>query len=503
MGEHKMGGPSFVKSDDLASPELHEDDKSPISLSSCSSSGDISSEEGDAVLAWGCSLEEHRNLRVYTWEELDSANTPEHCLLVIHRHVYDVTSYLQNHPGGADRLVNAAGGKDVTWLFESSHPLFVGKTILHKYLVGHIESEERDPAIRFNDTSPFYHALKERVEAYLKLKRVRPNRCAESYFRISSVYVLCIWLFFCTHYFTTSLLGGVLSALFNGLVYTQLFLLGHESTHGSLSQYPWLNKLLSYSWDLMSHAHLVEEQLHSMAHHLYVGAGSYDPDDDWIPFGLIRARDTEEWKWFHQYQHLYCWPLYGLFSFVRYFNQFKIPFDGSFRRFKLNPMSTSKLIQFYVSKIIFVLYMFVLPMYFQPWWRALLLSGIVMYVNGWLLCSFTYYPHTVKLDERRITRGCIQDEDDLDWAKFQVKNSVSYGRRDSIKYWFMSGWENFHAEHHLFPYMNPVWCRMISPIVKRTCAEYGVQYMSCETFREFFGGQYRYWKELGKKPKSV
>lgn len=53
--------------------------------------------------------------------ELSLHNKPDDCWVSIHGHVYDVTEFLEAHPGGADKLLRFAG-KDATRSFRLQHP---------------------------------------------------------------------------------------------------------------------------------------------------------------------------------------------------------------------------------------------------------------------------------------------------------------------------------------------------------------------------------------------
>lgn len=58
--------------------------------------------------------------RSFTFEEVASHCTPQSCWVIIGGDVYDLTEWLDRHPGGRDVLLKNAG-KDVTSLFEQSH----------------------------------------------------------------------------------------------------------------------------------------------------------------------------------------------------------------------------------------------------------------------------------------------------------------------------------------------------------------------------------------------
>lgn len=57
----------------------------------------------------------------YSLSEVAKHNTPEDCWVIVHGSVYDVSSYVPRHPGGAMIYVKAGG--ECSQLFDSYHPL--------------------------------------------------------------------------------------------------------------------------------------------------------------------------------------------------------------------------------------------------------------------------------------------------------------------------------------------------------------------------------------------
>lgn len=54
----------------------------------------------------------------FTAAEVASHNSPSNCWLIIHGNVYDVGSFLDQHPGGSDVIIPYCG-KDATQAFET------------------------------------------------------------------------------------------------------------------------------------------------------------------------------------------------------------------------------------------------------------------------------------------------------------------------------------------------------------------------------------------------
>ncbi|GAX27191.1 hypothetical protein FisN_13Lh257 [Fistulifera solaris] len=83
-------------------------------------------------------------LKEYTLEEIVKHNTQEDCWLIIGNasnggpKVYDVTKYLDDHPGGAEVLLDVAG-QDADEFFEDIGHSKEARKELSKYLIGNFK----------------------------------------------------------------------------------------------------------------------------------------------------------------------------------------------------------------------------------------------------------------------------------------------------------------------------------------------------------------------------
>eukprot|EP01002_Notosolenus_urceolatus_P014714 NODE_6485_length_625_cov_79.875000_g5529_i0.p2 GENE.NODE_6485_length_625_cov_79.875000_g5529_i0~~NODE_6485_length_625_cov_79.875000_g5529_i0.p2 ORF type:complete len:134 (-),score=40.62 NODE_6485_length_625_cov_79.875000_g5529_i0:91-492(-) len=68
-------------------------------------------------------------------EELAKHNTAEDCWMAIGGKVYDVTTFLPEHPGGADVMVDVAG-KEATEEFNAIGHSPKAKEMMEEYLIG-------------------------------------------------------------------------------------------------------------------------------------------------------------------------------------------------------------------------------------------------------------------------------------------------------------------------------------------------------------------------------
>jgi cytochrome b involved in lipid metabolism len=85
--------------------------------------------------------ENEENEKTYTMEEVAKHNSKESCWTVIRGEVYDLTNWIDKHPGGADKILKICG-KDGTDLFVRQHG---GKEkpekVLESFKIGVLKSQ--------------------------------------------------------------------------------------------------------------------------------------------------------------------------------------------------------------------------------------------------------------------------------------------------------------------------------------------------------------------------
>ena len=76
-------------------------------------------------------------------EELKSHRSPSDAWISIKGQVYDITSYLQFHPGGA-KILLATSGRDATELFDKYHRWIDASYLLESKVMGRLRTEESE-----------------------------------------------------------------------------------------------------------------------------------------------------------------------------------------------------------------------------------------------------------------------------------------------------------------------------------------------------------------------
>ncbi|GMY11812.1 cytochrome b5 [Fagus crenata] len=98
--------------------------------------------------------------KLYTMQEASEHNTKDDCWVVIDGKVYDVTSYLDEHPGGDD-VVLVATGKDATDDFEDAGHSKSAKELMETFCIGELDTSSL--AIRQTD---YAQKLKDLTKQY-------------------------------------------------------------------------------------------------------------------------------------------------------------------------------------------------------------------------------------------------------------------------------------------------------------------------------------------------
>ncbi|KAK2545602.1 cytochrome b5 [Columba livia] len=79
---------------------------------------------------------------LYTLEEVGKRNSSREAWMVIHGRVYDVTRFLEEHPGGEEVLIEQAG-RDATESFEDVGHSTDAREMLKQYYIGEVHPHDR------------------------------------------------------------------------------------------------------------------------------------------------------------------------------------------------------------------------------------------------------------------------------------------------------------------------------------------------------------------------
>ena len=274
------------------------------------------------------------------------------------------------------------------------------------------------------------------------------------------------------------------------------FNIQHDGSHQAYSNYPWINKLMALSMDLIGASSYLWHWKHPVFHHTFANITGHDTDIDYGALGRLTPHQKR--LWIHRWQHFYLWPLYGVVMIKwKFFDDFKEMIRGRIAaNHKIPRPKGWDLTIFLIGKAIFVGWIFVIPSIFHSAWVVLLFYVLIEAVLGITMSLVFLLAHMVEPADfpmPRTDNGRIEKP----WAIHQVETAVDYSRHSRVAAWLLGGL-NFQIEHHLFPRYCHVNYPAISKIVEETCKEFGVKYGEHKTFMAGVASHFRFLRELGR-----
>jgi linoleoyl-CoA desaturase len=236
---------------------------------------------------------------------------------------------------------------------------------------------------------------------------------------------------------------------------------------------------------------------HVRQHHVSTNIVGKDYDIELPPFA--RLAPSQRHRGWHVFQHLYLWVIYGfttasiIVGDVVGTVQESISGDRRGR----SP-SVLDYIVLVGSKGLFVAVMLVIPMFEHPWWVVVVGAVVVLGLSGFLLGTVFQLAHAVEEADFADAAEPATSR----WHEWQVRTTVDFchgsGAIARAVTWYAGGL-NFQTEHHLFPSLPHTAYPDISPIVARTCAEFGIRYHVQPTLRAAIRSHYRHVRVLGRR----
>eukprot|EP00736_Rhodelphis_marinus_P013637 Rmarinus@m.27953 len=441
--------------------------------------------------------------RTFTWEELAKHNTPDDLFVAYRGYVYDVTKFLDRHPGGRDALLYGAG-RDVTQLFESYHK-FNTASLLSKFRVGRLVSDELPT---FPEPSPFYKTAKNRVENYFK----ETGKDPKWHWKIAVIYpaIYISWLsayYLEWFYFENNLPMQILSAIWVGLASAFVGLMPmHDSSHFSVTHNPTVWKLIGLTHDLANGASFHNWMYqHTLGHHPYTNIDGADPDICTNDQDFRRIKWLQPWMAQYFKQHVWVPLLYCFLSLKTRYQDLTLVFrDRRNGAIRMNKTPTVDLAFLLAGKVWWFFLRLMLPIYFHGVARGVLMCLVNDFATSyWLALSFQCSHVTREVDWLEIPKEIVQKDGTrriimpVDWAEMQVATTQDYAYDNALTT-FLVGALNHQMTHHLFPGICQYHYPEISPIVQKTAQEFGIRTYYKDTFTEALGAHVGHLKDLGE-----
>jgi linoleoyl-CoA desaturase len=347
----------------------------------------------------------------------------------------------------------------------------------------------------------FHRELRRRAAEVLTPARVRRGRRLAS---LKTVLIMC-WalgsylglLLFARQVWTIAPLAVSLGLALAGIG----FAIAHDANHGALLRGRRRNRVLGLSLDLIGASSYVWRTKHNGAHHSFTNVVGADADIDQLP--LLRLAPDQTRRSFHRWQHLYAWPVYGLFA-LRHHLFGDVVEVARGRIGGITPLTRPRgleLALFLGGKAVFWTWALVVPLLVAPWWAVLATFLTCSWVLGFTLATVFQLAHSVEeasfSSVERLRAGPAPT-----WAVHQVESTVDFATGNRLLGWYLGGL-NFQIEHHLFPKVSHVHYARLLGAVRETCARHGVRHVAQPSLSAALASHARWLRRMGRHEHAV
>ncbi|XP_040288184.1 cytochrome b5 [Bufo bufo] len=87
-------------------------------------------------------MADQKDVKYYTLEEIQKHNNSKSTWIILHHKVFDVTKFLEEHPGGEEVLREQAGG-DATETFEDIGHSTDARNMSKEFIIGELHPDDR------------------------------------------------------------------------------------------------------------------------------------------------------------------------------------------------------------------------------------------------------------------------------------------------------------------------------------------------------------------------
>lgn len=341
----------------------------------------------------------------------------------------------------------------------------------------------------------FQLALHDRVNEYFSAGDRRRRDLRQWYIKAASILALfaasyCLLVFAATAWWQAVPLAIVLAISTAGIGFNIM----HDGGHGAVSRHRAINRLMAHTLDIVGGSSYLWRWKHGVLHHTYSNITDHDMD---VSLGMLARFTPYQARHPHQrWQQWYIWFLYGLMAIKwQFFDDFRSLALGRIGPHRIPRPRGADLVWLVLCKVSFFVLAFVVPLALHPLWAVAALYALYATVLGVALSVVFQLAHCV--EEAAFPRlGEGARSVDNSWAAHQVETTVNFSHGNRVLTWLLGGL-NYQIEHHLFPEVSHCNYPALSPLVKRTCGEFGISYQEHASFWAGLRSHFRWLRRMG------
>lgn len=463
-------------------------------------------------------------------EEVAKHRTADDFWVAVDGSVYDLTDFVDKHPGGS--LILSGGGTDATVLYNCYH--FQNKkksdAVLAKYKIGEFDGQ-------CSQMGEFWKEVSARVAHEMKNVEKRPLRGKVLFIAdlVGSVLLLGLSLTLSpsTNPLLIAAVWFVYFCVFLNRLQQQQHALGHFQLFDPNTT-AWLDPLLvclsvlssaamslSTKGNVREKAHLGREEAqkelpmrgpyeHQALHHVMGASLEHDGCYQLVTrSGLLRLRGTDPVAFYHQFQEsiIYqrlatCCTIFTAYLFGPVLS--RIALFSTYIRNGDYYYAACSVIGF-MSGLISTRFFLLLPTS-GP-------LGVILFIFGLITASYHSSSQGVLFFAQHVWDKVIDETlANQDWGRYNAESCYSLWPVESMwarspVLWFQFGTcpatLTYHLEHTLFPGINYLHLKRVAPIVKKCCEEFQIRYNVMYTMEELHTARQQMLIRHAVKPKAA
>ncbi|KAK9749454.1 hypothetical protein RND81_02G127000 [Saponaria officinalis] len=399
-----------------------------------------------------------------TSAELRTHNKAGDLWISIQGKVYDVSKWMNEHPGGDVPLL-ALAGQDVTDAFIAYHPGTAWKS-LDNFFNGFYLKD-----FQVTEVSKDYRKL---VNEFSKMGLFdkKGHNVIYIFLWIAVMMSMVVYGVVCSD----SVVVHLCCAAVLGMAWIQSAYLGHDSGHYQMMSSRGFNKLAQFiTGNCLTGISIAWWKWTHNAHHIACNSLDHDPDLQHIPVFAVSSSFFDSMtsvfygrkmefdsiaRFFVSYQHWTFYPVMVVGRINLYIQTFLLLFNP-----KRNvPNRTLNILGIFVFWTWFTLLVSYLPNFQE---RALFV------LTSFIVTAFQHIQFCLNHFSANVYVGRPEGND---WFEKQTKGSIDITCATWMD-WLFGGLQ-FQLEHHLFPRLPRCHLRKISPVVQDYCKKHDLPYRS-------------------------
>lgn len=403
-------------------------------------------------------------LAKYTMKEVAQHSTRDDLWIIVDARVYNVTRFVDKHPGGALPLENMAG-KDCTDVFANYHPARVYKYQLPAMLVGEVTDYEVYPHV-----ADFRAVRQELLRKGLFETDIR------SYAKLGAFIATLFFLAIGCSMHGTSTATRLLGAVFLGLFWQQLAGIGHDLGHSGVTHVFWLDHIIGSVLASLLGISMCWWKRNHNTHHVVCNSVEHDPDIQHMPMLAVTSKVFEKPFWSTYYtkwvnmddfarfmvsnQAILFYPIMMVARFNLYAQSFMLLCSKELAHYRYTE---------FCSFVVFFTWVGSLALSMPTWGESI----------GWLLLSHAtsgllHVQIVISHWSMDTYHGHAYNDDTDDWYITQLKTTMNVDTPACLD-WIHIGLQ-FQIEHHLFPRLPRHNLRIARDMVKAVCKKHNIYY---------------------------